>query len=338
MGIENQNQDDEVEVNLEQPGKFEIEVVDDTPAEDRNRKPLAKDVLADDADADAEEYSEKVKKRINEVKRAVHDERRAREAAERRATELERVAQEAIRRSQLVQRQYTYGEAAYADDTVKAAQAAVAAAKAAYRQAYDAGDPDKVTDAAEKLSEAKNKESQALAWAAQAKQKVQLGALQTKERGVDSEQHLPATQQSTPAADPRAEQWMSENPWWNTDPEMTAAAWGVHERLTRAGVDPRRDAEKYYQEVDATMRRRFPEYEWDDTDSAAPPRNKDGTFAPRSKSATAPVAPVKRVSTGNPNPNKVVLTKTQVETAERLGVSLEEYAREWVKLNKGAQS
>lgn len=326
----------EVSAEVSQPGENQnlvVEVIDDTPPEDRNRKKLDKDVIAD-VDQEAEQYGEKVKKRISEMKHAVHDERRAREAAERRASEAERVAQESWRRLQAMQQQFSYGEAAYAGDSVKTAQLKVEKARADYRRAYDAGDPDAVAAAAEAMAAAKTEEAQAVAWERQAKQKAQQGALQAQNRGVDSQQHLPAQRQQTPAVDPAAENWARENPWFNKDPEMTAAAWGVHERLTRVdGIDPIRDAKKYYEEIDAVMRRRFPEYEWDDDDSsgaasAAPAK-------PAKKSATSAVAPVRRVPTGS-NPNKVTLTKTQVALAERLGLTPEQYARELVKLNNGA--
>jgi len=115
--------------------------------------------------------------------------------------------------------------------------------------------------------------------------------------------------------DPKAEAWVEENSsWFHVDDEMTAYAMGLHQKLVKSGVDPRTD--EYYETIDARMRKVFPE-EFDDVVEQPEPQES------RKQSANV-VAPATRSTA----PNKVKLTKTQVALANRLGVPLEEYARQ----------
>ena len=74
--------------------EYEVEVVDDTPKADRNRKPS--DPPEDITDDELEDYSEKVRKRIQHFSKGYHDERRAKEAAFREREELERLSQQLV--------------------------------------------------------------------------------------------------------------------------------------------------------------------------------------------------------------------------------------------------
>jgi hypothetical protein len=101
---------------------------------------------------------------------------------------------------------------------------------------------------------------------------------------------------------------------------MTALALGLHEKLVRSGVDPRSD--EYYDRVNATMRKRFPDYFEEEQ-----PQTKEAEKPARTKPANV-VAPVTRSSA----PRQVRLTPTQVALAKKLGLSNEQYARELMKL------
>jgi hypothetical protein len=101
---------------------------------------------------------------------------------------------------------------------------------------------------------------------------------------------------------------------------MTALALGLHEKLVRSGVDPRSD--DYYDRVNATMRKRFPDYFEEEQ-----PQTKEAEKPARTKPANV-VAPVTRSSA----PRQVRLTPTQVALAKKLGLSNEQYARELMKL------
>ena len=101
---------------------------------------------------------------------------------------------------------------------------------------------------------------------------------------------------------------------------MTALALGLHEKLVRSGVDPRSD--DYYDRVNATMRKRFPDYfEEEQT------QTREAEKPTRTKPANV-VAPVTRSSA----PRQIRLTPTQVMLAKKLGLSNEQYARELMKL------
>ena len=107
---------------------------------------------------------------------------------------------------------------------------------------------------------------------------------------------------------------------------MTALALGLHEKLVRSGVDPRSD--DYYDRVNATMRKRFPEaFEEIENVEEKPTQTREAEKPSRTKPANV-VAPVTRSTA----PRQVRLTPTQVALAKKLGLSNEQYARELMKL------
>lgn len=324
MDPELENNPDDIEIDLDGAADLEVAIVDDTPPEDRNRKPLATDPLS--VDDEAAEYSEKIKKRMGELRHKAHDERRAREAAERREAEAVRVARESYHRAKLLERQLTNGEAAFAGETKQKAELQLASARAKYNTAYEAGDADKTSEAIAEIAAAAHAKKQAELWEQNATHKAN-SALQQDEDAVDftPSRQQPATQAATP--EPEAEEWAKRNPWFGPNEEMTSLVYGVHERLVKSGVHPVNDADEYYAEIDATVRKRFPEYEWGNaTPAEKPARN---TPATKAKVASV-VAPVTRTPSGN-KPRKVTLTKSQVAMANMLGVSLQDYARELMK-------
>jgi hypothetical protein len=130
-------------------------------------------------------------------------------------------------------------------------------------------------------------------------------ALQAKEQQVYNEATPQAAQ-----PDPKANAWQRANPWFGQDDEMTAFALGVHRKLVNGGLDPR--ADEYYERLNARLRQVYPE--------------QFGEKRADTKPATV-VAPATRSS----GPRKVRLSKTQEALAKRLGVPLEEYARQLVK-------
>ena len=295
----------------EPEAELKIEIEDDTPELDRGRKPLPKEVVSELENDDLEEYSEKVKKRLGQMKKVWHDERRAKEAALREREEALRFAQ--IRENeirQLKQRLGT-GERAYIQEVTKAANNELVTAKERLKQAYESGDAEKITDAQEVLTEAKLKIKQYESFRP---------SLQEDESGVQQNQQYQVPPVPQPVVDPKAEAWKEKNPWFGTDEEMTALALGLHEKLVRSGVDPRSD--DYYDRVNATMRKRFPDYFEEE-----PTQTREAEKPARTKPANV-VAPVTRGTA----PRQVRLTPTQVAIAKKLGLSNEQYARELFKL------
>ena len=308
-------QDAEAKADAAPQDDLKIEIEDDTPESDRGRKPLPKEVVEELESDDLEEYSEKVKKRLGQMKKVWHDERRAKEAALREREEALRFAQ--IRESeirQLKQRLGT-GERAYIQEVTKAANNDLVIAKERLKQAYEGGDAGKITEAQEALTEAKLKIKQYENFQP---------SLQEDFTGVQPGQQYQVPPAPQPSIDPKAEAWKEKNPWFGTDEEMTALALGLHEKLVRSGVDPRSD--EYYDRVNTTMRKRFPEA-FEDVEEEKPTQTREAEKPARTKPANV-VAPVTRSSA----PRQIRLTPTQVMLAKKLGLSNEQYARELMKL------
>ena len=273
---------------------FEVEVVDDTPKADRNRK--ASEPPEDVTDDELEDYSDKVRKRIQHFSKGYHDERRAKEEAHRQSQELERVTQQLMEENKKLKGNVNKNQAALLDQAKKNASIESDNAKRAYKEAYESGDSDAVLDAQDKLTNAKLK-SERLA-------NFKLPPLQETETPVPEEvgQIAPAVQ-----VDERAADWQKTNSWFGDDDEMTSLALGLHNKLVKQGVSPQSD--EYYESIDTRMRQVFP----DNFEDAEPKRKKTQVVAPATRSTS---------------PRKVTLTRTQVQIAKRLGLTPEQYAKQ----------
>ena len=128
-----------------------------------------------------------------------------------------------------------------------------------------------------------------------------------------------STPQSLPTPDPKAEDWASNNSWFGKDRAMTFTAFEIHKDLVeREGFDPQTD--EYYAEVDKRIRVEFPhKFDTKETQTSKPTQN---------------VASVKRTAVRQ-GKQTVRLTSSQVAIAKKLGVPLEEYAKQ-IKLTEGA--
>jgi hypothetical protein len=186
------------------------------------------------------------------------------------------------------------------DQAKKMADRELEEAKAQFKQAYDAGESDAVVAAQEALTTAKMKIERV--------NNIKLPPLQEEEFAVQ-------TQPIAPTVDDRAEDWQKTNPWFGQDDEMTSFALGLHQKLVKQGVNPRSD--DYYEKINSRMRQVFPDA-FDDVE----PEEEPEEVKPRRK--TNVVAPATRSTA----PKKIVLTQTQVALAKRLGVPLEEYAKQ----------
>ena len=272
---------------------LEIEVVDDTPKADRNRKPSEppEDVTEDEL----EKYSEQVQKRIKHFTKGYHDERRAKEEALRERQELERVTQTLMEENKKLKGNVNKNQTALLEQAKKNAVIETETAKRAYKEAYESGDSDAVLEAQEKLTNAKLK-SDKLA-------NFKIPALQEEETPVQPEpEPAPAVQ-----VDERASDWQKANSWFGNDDEMTSLALGLHNKLVKQGVSPQSD--EYYETIDSRMRQVFP----DNFEEAEPQRKKTSVVAPATRSTA---------------PKKVKLSKTQVQIAKRLGLTPQQYAKQ----------
>ena len=145
--------------------------------------------------------------------------------------------------------------------------------------------------------------------------------LQDEENEVQSYQ-----QQSVPRPDNKAVDWQQRNEWFGQDEEMTSLALGLHEKLKRSGVPIGSD--EYYDTIDKTMRRRFPENFEDDQDSEVEKVRAEEPQKTSKPKASTVVAPASRST----SPKKIRLSNTQVALAKKLGLTPEQYARELTKL------
>lgn len=274
--------------------EVQIEVVDDTPSKDRGRKPSAPpEELTDD---ELESYSDKVRKRIQHFSKGYHDQRRAAEQAAREKTELESMASRLLEENRKLRGTVGENQHALLEQAKSVAARELQDAKAKFKQAYDAGEADALADAQEALTEAKIKIERA--------KNVTIPPLQEQETSVQDEPNTPVI------VDTRAQDWQKANSWFGQDDEMTSFALGLHQKLVKQGVDPRSD--DYYEKINSRMRQVFSE-QFDDGEEAPKPRRKTNVVAPATRSTA---------------PKKIVLTQTQVALAKRMGVPLEEYARQ----------
>jgi hypothetical protein len=298
----------------------DVEVVDDRPPEDR--RPPAKEAKEEEGgDEELEGYSDKVKKRINKLRYQQHEERRQREAAEKMREEAVRVAQKYADENKKYHAIIEEGEQYLVHQIRERANLALEQAKSHYRQAYEEGNTDKVVEAQEAMIKAQS-EFQSADY-----QMNQMNA--ERQRLAQQPQRFPEPQppvqqpqpqvQAPPQPTEKAAKWAQDNPWFGQEKDMTALAYGVHERLVRdEGYDPNSD--EYFETIDRTMRSKFPEYFGDEEVS---------TEEPVTKSPPVVTAPSSR--NNGAKPRKVKLTRTQLSLAKRLGLTPEQYANQLVK-------
>ena len=304
-GEEGQN---EVKVSADAGDDVEIEIVDDTPPQDRGRKPLEKEVN-DPTEEEIDGYSENVKKRIKELTHARHDERRAKESLLREKQELERLAQYMVEENKKLKQYVQSGTEQFAASQVQVAEAEVLQAKQQLKAATEAFDTEAIIAAQEALMEAKLKIQQAKSFKAPALQ----------EEKVDVQPvHQPA-----PAAelDTKTLNWQARNQWFGSPgyEELTSFALGLHQKLVNSGVDPRSD--EYFERIDTRIKDKFPEV------FGEQPKPQSGGG---SKKPTTVVAPASR-STGA---KKIQLTPRQLALATKYGLTPQQYAAEVAKLEK----
>jgi len=303
-------ENDDLSVEIE--GEPVVEVEDDTPPADRNRKPLPADDKVP-TEEELEGYSEEVKRRIGKEVHRYHDERRAKEAVARERDEAIAAAKRLLEEKKALEQRYKAGEDAFINQTKEKVTLSLAEAKRAYKTAYEAGDPDAMAEAQEKIATAKLEEHQADTWARQAAARKEESARQAEEVVVQSRQ---PSQAQAAEPDPDAVEWAAKNKWFGQNKVMTSTAYGVHDELVESGIDPGKNPDEYYKKLNARMREVFPNYEWGDAPTKKP---------------TSVVAPVTRTSK---TATRVKLTQSQVAVAKRLGLTPLQYATELAKLEK----
>lgn len=279
--------------DFEVEGDSEVEVVDDTPPEDRGRPPM-KDPPAEVTDDELAQYSDGVKKRIQHFSKGYHEERRAKEAALREREEAIRLAQNLMEENKKLQSSQGQTQQVLLEQAKRVVQGELDAAKRKYKEAYESGDSDALVAAQEELTAAKIKAD-----------RVNNFKPAPVQQGKPVVQPAPQPAREVPQVDSKASAWQEANPWFGQDDEMTALALTVHRKLVESGVSPNSD--EYYERINTRMRQVFP-----DAFTSEKPSKKSSVVAPATRSTA---------------PKKIVLTKSQVNIAKRLGLTNEQYAR-----------
>jgi hypothetical protein len=280
--------------------EIEVDIVDDVPEGDRNREALTESPEPDENELAS--YSDRVKKRIGMLQRAFHDERRAKEQSSRERDEAMSYANNIVAKNKSLVQKSNNDDSLLHETWKSKAESDLDNAKKSYKSAYESGDADAVVDAQEALNRATMRHENSILYKP---------TLQTQEIPVEPENSV----RTAPPPDDAAVSWASKNSWFGKDRLMTGMAYGLHEELISSGIHPQRDAKKYYGEINQQMRKRFPDYGWDDSEGKEP----------RQRTSANIVAPVTRTSSGG---KKVSLTQTQVAIAKRLNIPLAEYAKQ----------
>lgn len=302
--------DQKMEITVEGDDEVEVNVVDDTPKEDRHVDPLPEAIKEDLEKADeSAEYSKNVKQKFTQYKKAWHDERRAKEAALREQQEALAAAQQILDENRRLKSLVQNGEKELISTYQSSAEMELEKASRNYREAYDSGDSEKLLAAQRELTRAEMKLDKA---------KNFRPTVQLEENSV---QTTPQPQ-AAPQMDPKVANWVAKNPWFVSRDKlaMRKYAEGVHEELEMRYGKAFVGTDEYFNSIDKEVQRRFPE-------EFAGSKNDGGDKPQRTRPSTV-VAPAKRSTA----PKQIQLTKTQAGLAKKLGITLEQYAREFSKL------
>ena len=298
---------DEVEEKQSRAGskvvetESEVEVIDDTPEQDRGRKPM-EEAPKDVTDEELSKYDESVRKRIQHFTKGYHEERRAKEAALREREEAVRMAQQVVEENKKLKGSLHQGQSALLEQAKKVVANEMEQAKRKFKEAYESGDAEALTAAQEEMTTVKMK--------AERVNNFRPAPVQDDEKQVQ----IPTAEPVRPKLDAKTQEWTEKNTWFGSDDEMTSFALGFHNKLAKSGITPSSD--EYYKRIDARMKQVFPDaFESEKTEAS-----EDATPSPKKSNVVAP-------ATRSTAPKKIVLTKTQVELAKRLGLTNEQYAR-----------
>ncbi len=296
--------------DTESSDDFEIEIENDVPPQDRNRKAVNPEVVEALEEEDLEKFNNDQNAALKEAKKVYHQERREKEAAIREQQEAINLAKKALAENKLLKERLSNGETVYVGAVKQSAERDLEMAKIAFKAAYEAGDPDAMLEAQDRMTNAKIKVD-----------KVENYQPQYQKASQEEETVVQSRNTQVNAPDQKAVAWQKNNDWFGSDEEMTSLALGLHEKLVRSGVPAGSD--EYYKRIDTTMRKRFPE----NFDGEQEVEVDEPAKVSRPKASTV-VAPATRST----SPKKIRISKTQVALAKKLGLTPEQYARELTKL------
>jgi hypothetical protein len=278
----------------------EIEIVDDTPEEDQNRTPM-ETPPEDPTDEELATYSKRDRNRIKEFTKGYHEERRQKESALREREHALQIAQAIMEENKRLKGTVNLNQTALLDQAKRVVSQEMEEAKRKYKTAYESGDADALVEAQEEMTTAKLKAERVNNF---------------KPQPIDE---TPVVQQQHTYEDPKAVEWKANNKWFGSDKEMTGFALALHDKLVNEErLNPQSD--EYYRRINGRLRQVFPEkFDSGEPADAKSQRPKSNVVASASRSTA---------------PKKIVLSKSEVAIAKRLGLSLESYAREVAVLRR----
>ena len=288
----------------------ETNIEDGSSADDANAKSDEPTDVQDekkestDQKKELEEYSEGVKRRIAKLTKKMRE-------AERREEAATIYAKSVLAEKEQLSSRLTKLDTGFVSEKENRIKAGMEAAVAKLAKAREESDLKAEVAASAEISRLGYEEARlADLKARQAETKAETPVNQPQEQ-VEPQRQV----------DPRARQWAQKNTWFNKDPIMTEGAKVIHRQLTEIeGYDPNTEPEEYYSEVDRRIRLEFP--------------HKFDTVA--SQETTKPTQTVASATRSvKPSRNTVRLTSSQVAIAKKLGVPLEEYAKQ-LKITKEA--
>ena len=297
------------EIDLDKPAeqakpveeeKVEVEQVEEKPVETKTEE--TKDEKADELKT----YSEGVQKRIAKLTRKMRE-------AERQKEEALAFAQSVKQERDSLQSRFVKADKSYVSEFETRVKSNMEAARSALRTAIEAGDVDAQVKAQEQMATLN----------ADAVRLASLKSQQETEPKVEKQVNVSPSQAEQPVrTDPKAEAWAAKNSWFGNDTAMTYTAFDMHKTLVeKEGYDPQSD--EYYEEIDKRLRVEFP----NKFDKVADTTTEKATPAQTVASARRPANTGRRKT--------VKLTPSQVAIAKRLGVPLEEYAKQ-LNVKEGA--
>ncbi len=285
------------------------EAKDETVVETASQETENTEQETEKKDEDLEEYSKGVQARIAKLTRKM----REAERREKAAIDYARAVEE---KRKALEERFEKTDSEYVKKFETSIKTALDSAQKELAAAIESGDATAQVEANKRIATLafENAKLEEAKQGREVKKPVETPIQPTAQMN----QYIPdSSEESNP--DPIAEAWASKNPWFGTDRAMTYTAFEIHKELTeKEGYDPNSD--EYYAEVDKRIRVDFP-HKFGNTNT---------------KQSTAPVQTVASASRSvKPGRKTVKLTSSQVAIAKKLGVPLEEYAKQ-LKLTEGA--
>ena len=305
--LEEQKPEGEVETKEEDSSSApQVEETREEKAEGSDAQPEAKkEDKPEEKKEELETYSKDVQRRIAKLTKKWRE-------AERQREEALSFAKNQKQQKEKLQKKYSQIEQVGVKDREEKIKSGLQAAAAKLAAARESGDLAAEVEA--------NKQIASLGYE-EARLNEAKAAYEEAKSEPKTEEISKVSPQQTAAPDPKAEAWGAKNKWFGTDTAMTYTAFDLHKKLVdEEGYDPASD--EYYSEIDKRIRLEFPN-KFGNTDDKV----QQDTTKP-----TQIVASAKR-SVNKSGRKTVRLTPSQVAIAKKLGVPLEEYAKQ-IKITK----